>query len=93
MIKLITALLEATTAYLNFKRETDLENRLDRSRHSLSRIHDEIDTLRTHGTPDSTRRADQLRAEYATEVKHLRYLKALRPDYSQAPSERARADH
>lgn len=83
MFSLLKAALLAATAYFKFKTETNLDDRIDKSRAELRRIHEEMEKLRSSGDPYATRRADWLRSDFRAESLHLRHLKDLRPRYAQ----------
>ena len=78
----IRAVFTAIAAYFNFRSETYLDERIEKSRKELRSIQEEMEILRDSGDPYATRRADWLRSDYKAEALHLSHLKALRSRYS-----------
>lgn len=81
MIELIKVALVSATAYFKFRTDTDLDERIDKSRKELRSIQAEMELLRDSADSYATRRADWLRSDYKAEALHLSHLKALRPRY------------
>ena len=80
--ELLGNLLRLAAEYLRHQTETDLDDRIDKSRKSLYSMQVRIDRYRDAGTSAATQRADQLQSDYEVEAKHLEYLYSRRSEFT-----------
>ena len=80
---IIKNVLRSLAAYLELKNKTFFYKIVTDSRKKQKDLFNEIETLRSAGTVDSTDRADLLRSELLDEQRHLKHLSATYSESSE----------